>query len=77
VPKAAARQQSTFAPVSPETRKSILAERKKVWRAFFSNDKAALAKYMPEEIITIGPGQQGFENRRSDQLLSAAALVGT
>jgi Domain of unknown function (DUF4440) len=61
--KAAAKQQSTFAPVSPEMRKMILAEREKVWRAFFSNDKAVLEKYIPEEIITIGPGQPGFENR--------------
>jgi ketosteroid isomerase-like protein len=61
--KAAAKQQSTFAPVSPEMRKFILAEREKVWRAFFSNDKAALAKYIPEEIITMSPGQQGFNNR--------------
>jgi hypothetical protein len=60
--KAAAKQQSTFAPVSPEMRKFILAEREKVWRAFFSNDKAALAKYIPDEIITTGPGQQGFSN---------------
>jgi ketosteroid isomerase-like protein len=61
--KAAAKQQSTFAPVSPEMRKFILAEREKVWRAFFANDKAALAKYVPEEIITTGPGQKGFSNR--------------
>ena len=61
--KAAARQQATFAPVSPEMRKFILAEREKVWRAFFSNDKAALAKYIPAEIITTGPGQKGFSNR--------------
>jgi hypothetical protein len=61
--KAAAKQQSTFAPVSPEMRKFILAEREKVWRAFFANDKAALAKYIPEEIIAMSPGQQGFSNR--------------
>ncbi len=61
--KAAAKQQSTFAPVSPEMRKFILAEREKVWRAFFENDKAALAKYIPEEIITTGPGQKGFSNQ--------------
>lgn len=61
--KAAAKQQSTFAPVSPEMRKFILAEREKVWRAFFANDKAALAKYIPEEIITMSPGQKGFNNR--------------
>jgi hypothetical protein len=61
--KAAAKQQSTFAHVSPEMRKFILAEREKVWRAFFSNDKAALAKYIPEEIIAMSPGQQGFSNR--------------
>jgi hypothetical protein len=60
--KAAAKQQSAFAPVSPEMRKFILAEREKVWRAFFANDKAALAKYIPEEIITMSPGQQGFSN---------------
>jgi hypothetical protein len=61
--KAAAKQQSTFAPVSPEMRKFILAEREKVWRAFFSNDKAALAKYIPEEIIAMSPRLQGFNNR--------------
>lgn len=72
--KAAAKQQSTFAPVSPEMRKFILAEREKVWRAFFSNDKAALAKYIPEEIITTGPGQKDFSNR-AEVLESSAQFV--
>ncbi len=61
--KAAAKQQSTYTPVSPETRKFILAEREKVWRAWFANDKAALEKYIPEEIITTSPGEQGFKTR--------------
>lgn len=72
--KAAAKQQATFAPVSPEMRKFILAEREKVWRAFFANDKAALAKYIPEDIITTGPGQKGFSNH-AQVLASSEAFV--
>lgn len=78
--KAAAKQQSTFAPVTPEMRKFILAEREKVWRAFFSNDKAALEKYIPAEIITMSPGQQGFSNRAevlesSEQFVKSGAKL--
>lgn len=54
---------SAFTLVSTEARKIILDEREKVWRAWFTNDKAALEKAIPEEIIIISPGQGDLKHR--------------
>lgn len=50
--------QSPSAPisVSPQARSIILKARENVWRAWFGNDKAALAKAIPKEIIAINTG---------------------
>jgi len=49
--------------ISPEIRQRILAAREKVWRAWFGNDRAALEKLIPEEVIAIDNGQEGWSDR--------------
>jgi ketosteroid isomerase-like protein len=41
------------ASVSPEMRKQILTARDAVWKAWFSNDRAALEKLVPTDVIAI------------------------
>lgn len=56
--------------VSPEARKIILGGRNDVWQAWFTNNKTALAKAIPEKIIIISPG--GGDTRHYQQVLSSS-----
>jgi ketosteroid isomerase-like protein len=49
--------------ISPEIRQRILAAREAVWRAWFANDRAALEKLIPEEVIAIGNGADAWSGR--------------
>src|ERR1700682_1420734 len=49
--------------LNDETRKSLIEARDAVWRAFFANDKPALEKLIPPELITIEPGDKEFGSR--------------
>lgn len=49
--------------ISPETRQRILAAREAVWRAWFTNDRPALEKLIPEEVIAIGTGEEAWADR--------------
>jgi len=51
--------------VTPQMRERILAEREKVWKAFFANDRAVLEKAIPEEAIAIDEGAPEWSNRAS------------
>jgi ketosteroid isomerase-like protein len=51
-------------------KKSLLEAREAVWRAFFANDRAALDRLIPEDLITIEPRGSEFGNR-------AAVLAGS
>ena|GEM_PF-209162 len=51
--------------IGPRMRDQILAAREKVWKAYFENDRAALEKLIPEEVITIDPGTEQFSNKAS------------
>src|SRR5262249_27710826 len=53
------------ASLSPEHRQSILKAREAVWRAYFSNDRAALEKLIPEEVVAIDDGSEQWSNRAS------------
>ena len=68
-PEAIAEQMQQPQPISDELRKSLLNAREAVWRAFFENDRPALEKLLPEELITIEPKGNQFGNR-------AAVLAG-
>src|SRR5436309_11500492 len=62
-PEAIADQMQQFQPISDDLRKSLLDAREAVWRAWFANDRAALEKLLPEELITIEPSAQEFGHR--------------
>jgi hypothetical protein len=51
--------------LSPAARKALLEARESVWRSFFSNDRQALEKLIPEETIVMDPGSAEFGNRAS------------
>jgi hypothetical protein len=51
--------------LTPVERKALLEAREAVWRSFFSNDRAALERLIPEETITMEPGSPEWGNRQS------------
>ena len=65
-----AEQTSQPRNISPEIRQRILAAREAVWRAYFTNDQAALERLIPEETIAIDNGSKEFANRAN--VLAAA-----
>src|SRR5215212_5831755 len=58
-----AEQMSQPRTITPEIRERILAAREAVWKAWFSNDRAALERLIPEETIAIDNGQEGWSDR--------------
>jgi ketosteroid isomerase-like protein len=46
-----------------QDRQGLLAAREAVWRAFFANDKPALEKLIPQELVTIEAGGGDFGRR--------------
>jgi hypothetical protein len=56
-----AEQQSRPATIAPAVRQQILTAREAVWRAFFTNDQAQLAKLVPADTIVLeGPLDKPF-----------------
>lgn len=51
-------------------RKSLLDAREKVWRAWYAGDTASLTQLLPDELMTLGPGTDGFTGR--DGILAAS-----
>ncbi len=51
--------------LSPGARKALLEARESVWRSFFSNDREALERLIPEETIVMDAGSPEWGNRRS------------
>ncbi len=56
-------QMSKPSSISPDMRQRILTTREAVWRAWFSNDRAALEKLIPEEAIAIEDESSEWSNR--------------
>ena len=54
-----------------EARSALLTAREAVWRAYFTNDQAALAKLLPDELVTLEAQGVDFGNR--DAVLRGAA----
>jgi len=72
-PEAIADQMQQPQPLSDALRQSLLTAREAVWRAFFANDRAALEKLIPEDLITIEPEGGNFGNRAA--VLAGAAQM--
>jgi ketosteroid isomerase-like protein len=74
-------QMSKPTTVTPQMRQRILTAREAVWRAFFTNDRAALEKLVPEEVIAIDDGSAEWSGRAAifsdakDFAASGAKLV--
>jgi ketosteroid isomerase-like protein len=64
-PESAVEQQQTPRTLSDQGRKRLLDAREAVWRAYFSNDRAALEKLIPEETVTIEAGDNTWSNRKT------------
>lgn len=65
-----AAQMSQPTTITPQMRQRILAAREAVWKAWFTNDRAALEKLIPEETIAIDNGGEGWADRTA--VLAAA-----
>ena len=62
-PEWRAEQMSRPMNLTPQIRERILAAREAVWKAWFTNDRAALEKLIPEETIAIDTGETGWSDR--------------
>jgi ketosteroid isomerase-like protein len=62
-PESAAQQYQIPRTLSENGRKNLLEAREAVWRAYFANDRAALDKLIPADLITIEPHGDQFGNR--------------
>jgi ketosteroid isomerase-like protein len=69
-PEAIAEQTQMPQPMSPGSRQSLMKAREDVWRAFFANDREALEKLIPEELVTIEAHGDEFGHRAA--VLAAA-----
>jgi uncharacterized protein DUF4440 len=58
-----AAQMSRPVAITPPMRQRILAAREAVWKAWFTNDRAALERLIPEETIAINDGGEGWSDR--------------
>jgi len=54
-----------------QMKKRLLDAREAVWRAYFSNDRAALEKLIPEETVAIEASDNAWSNRKT--ILEGAA----
>jgi ketosteroid isomerase-like protein len=46
-------------------KQSLLQAREHVWKAYFANERPYLEQVLPEELITIDPGNEKFSNRET------------
>jgi uncharacterized protein DUF4440 len=63
-------QMSQPMTITPQIRQRILAAREAVWKAWFTNDRAALEKLIPKETIAINNGNEDWSDR--DAVLAGA-----
>jgi ketosteroid isomerase-like protein len=64
-PESAEEQYQTPRPLGDQMKKRLLDAREAVWRAYFSNDRAALERLIPEDTIAINTGDTNWENRKA------------
>jgi ketosteroid isomerase-like protein len=70
-PESVDEQIQTPRSLSDQGKKRLLDAREAVWRAYFSNDRAALERLIPEETVTIEAGDNNWGNRNA--ILEGAA----
>ncbi|MFY9557952.1 MAG: nuclear transport factor 2 family protein [Blastocatellia bacterium] len=64
-PEAVDSQYQAPRSLGDQMKKRLLDAREAVWRAYFSNDRAALEKLIPEETIAIEAGDNNWSNRNT------------
>lgn len=64
-PESAEEQYQTPRSLGDQMKKRLLDAREAVWRAYFTNDRAALEKLIPEETVAIEAGDNTWSNRKS------------
>ncbi len=64
-PESVAEQYQTPRSLGDGIKKQLLDAREAVWRAYFSNDRAALEKLIPEETVTIEASDNNWGNRNT------------
>lgn len=69
-PKELQARLSSYSPLPESMKKSLLAEREHVWKAYFANERPYLEQVLPAELITIDPGDPKFSDR--DAILKGA-----
>jgi ketosteroid isomerase-like protein len=72
-PESMAEQYQVSRALPDQARKQLLEARESVWRSYFSNDRAALDRLIPEELITIEPTGNDFGHRAA--VLDGAARI--
>ncbi|HEY8227812.1 MAG TPA: nuclear transport factor 2 family protein [Pyrinomonadaceae bacterium] len=56
-------QMSKPLTITPGLRQRVLAAREEVWKAWFNNDRAALERLIPEDVIAIDGGSDTWSDR--------------
>jgi len=64
-PESVAEQYQTPRSLGDQMKKRLLDAREAVWRAYFSNDRAALERLIPEETVAIEAGGNTWSNRNT------------
>src|SRR5215510_11072015 len=64
-PESAEEQYQIPRQLGEKMKKQLLDAREAVWRAFFSNDRGALEKLIPEDTLTIEAGDNNWGNRKA------------
>jgi ketosteroid isomerase-like protein len=79
-PEAVAKQNQSPRTLPDGMKKRLLEAREAVWRAWFANDRAALEKLIPAELVTIEPSGDNFGTRQfvlaaSEQFVKSGAKL--
>lgn len=70
------RRMSELRTLTEAERKALLTAREAVWRAWYGGERQALTDLVPEELVTMGPGENGWSDRAAVLASSAAFAAG-
>jgi hypothetical protein len=74
-PDAQDQRMSAYVALTPQQLAPVLKAREAVWRAWYGGDTAALGQLLPPELITLGPGADGWGTH--DDVIAASARYAT